>query len=266
MNEKKVVRRTATVALGVLCIILLAGTVGAVSYYNNIINEKNNAYSSYVSNHSYSNADVNVLNSTYQDYASNHSHSNSEFNTVQSDYNIYENSHGYSDSDYDTLSSNYQDYKSAHSHSNTDYDAVNSQLASANAEKSNLQTWLNGNATALANANAIVNLQVSTIWVNSQTVGQDSGGFGISYYYWTFSASYAGYIVVNVHSSTTTSTAIQVIYNAYGVNYNTQFTNIGTSGVRVFPVLPTSNIQIGVGNGNLLPGGATETVTITYYY
>jgi hypothetical protein len=86
-----------------------------------------------------------------------------------------------------------------------------------------------------------------------------------SYTYWTFSASYAGYVSVYVQSSTSGATYVEVIYSAYGVSYDNQI-GVGSGGYSVtFPILPSSNIEIGVGNSNLI-NGATETVTITYYY
>ena len=36
MGEKKLVSRNIVIVLGVLCILLLAGTVGAVIYFNNV--------------------------------------------------------------------------------------------------------------------------------------------------------------------------------------------------------------------------------------
>jgi predicted PurR-regulated permease PerM len=112
----------------------------------------------------------------------------------------------------------------------------------------------------MSDLNSIINLQKSTVWVNDQTVSQPAS----SYTYWTVSADYAGYISVQVQTSTTTNTYVRVRWSAYGVNYDQQIT-VGTSGTAVFPVLPCSNIEIRVGNSNLV-NGASETVTITYHY
>jgi predicted PurR-regulated permease PerM len=112
----------------------------------------------------------------------------------------------------------------------------------------------------VSDLNSIINLEKSTVWVNDQTVSQPAS----SYTYWTVSADYAGYISVQVQTSTTTNTYVRVIWSAYGVNYDHQIT-VGTSGTAVFPVLPCSNIEIRVGNSNIV-NGATETVTITYHY
>jgi hypothetical protein len=118
---------------------------------------------------------------------------------------------------------------------------------------------LSGNITQKNQLQDIVNLAKSTTWVNSQTVSQPAN----SYSNWTVSASYAGYVSVCVQSSTTDTTYVRVIYSSHGVNYDNQI-SVGVSGTAVFPILPAS-IEIRVGNTDLL-NGATETVTITYYY
>jgi hypothetical protein len=128
----------------------------------------------------------------------------------------------------------------------------------------------------------IANLDKSTTWVNDTTVTQTAN----NYTSWSFSARYAGYVSVNVQSSTTNNTYARVIYSAYGVDYDNTIT-VGTSGTATFPVLPAFImymtpsiigsiltpsinaigyfIEIRVGNTNLV-NGATENVTITYYY
>lgn len=143
MSEKEVVRRTTAIVLGILCIILLIGTVGAVIFYNNVVNDKNAAYSSYVSSHTHANSDFDSLNSDYNSYKTTHSHPDSEYNALQSTLLSL-------NSTYNSLSSTYDEYKNAHSHTDSDYNTVTSQLASANTQISNLQAWLNGNITALA--------------------------------------------------------------------------------------------------------------------
>ena len=112
----------------------------------------------------------------------------------------------------------------------------------------------------ISDLTSIVNLAKSTVWVNNQIVNQPHN----SYTFWTFSASYAGYVSVNVQTSTTDKTYVQVIYSSHGVSYNNQI-GVGTGGKVVFPILPSSSIEIRVGNTNWI-SGATETVTITYYY
>ena len=129
--------------------------------------------------------------------------------------------------------------------------AVN--LTTANSQIASLQDQISA-------FNAIGNLSVFSVWVNNQTVSQTAGNYTV----WSESASYAGYVLIQVSSSTASVTYANVTYSSHGVNYNTQ-TNVGTSGTAYFPILPSSNINVAVGNG-LNSGSATENVTITYYY
>ena len=146
----------------------------------------------------------------------------------------------------------YNGYVSTHSHTDSDYNSLSTQ-------NTNLQNQVNDLTNTLY-------LDNSTIWVNDQTVNQTAMGYS----YWTFSPSYAGYVSVNVLSSTSDLTYVRVIYSSLGVSYDNK-TYVGSGGTAVFPVLPTNlvpmawGIQIGVGNSNL-DYGATETVTVTYHY
>jgi hypothetical protein len=135
-----------------------------------------------------------------------------------------------------------------------DYNTLNSQYNTLVGQYNTLlsQYASQANITYLAD---------SQIWVNSYALNQPAG----NYSYWNESASYAGYVIVNVQSSTTNNTYAEVTYNSsYGVSYG-QAIIVGTSGTAAFPILPSTNIQVGVGNTNLLEE-ANETVTITYYY
>jgi hypothetical protein len=110
--------------------------------------------------------------------------------------------------------------------------------------------------------NDTVNLGKSTVWVNAQKNTQPPGNFGFAYTSWNFSASYAGYVTVNI-SSASLSIYVDLIYSSHGIVYSREV-NVGTRGTAVFPVLPAT-ITIEVGNRDLVLS-ATETTTITYYY
>jgi len=197
MSEKKVVGRNVVIALGIICVILAVGLVGAVANYTSIISGKDNT-------------------------------------VTAKDSQI-------ADKD-DTISS-----------LNSQIASQDSQISSLNSQASSLQNQVN-------DLNAIANLAKSTVWVNDETVSQPAG----SYSYWIRSASYAGYVVVVVHSSTTSGTGVRVIYSSHGVSYD-NLLGVGSGGTAVFPILPSLNIEIRVGNSNWFDG-ATETVTITYHY
>jgi hypothetical protein len=130
-------------------------------------------------------------------------------------------------------------YVSVHHHTDSDYDSFISW-----------NTYLNN----------VVNLNNSGVWESNRTVDEPAGAYGS----FTYSPNYAGYISVNVESSTSHDTYVEVIYSAYGVNYDNRTHTGFSSGIFVYPVLPTSSLEVRVGNFDTV--GATEIVTITYYY
>jgi hypothetical protein len=134
------------------------------------------------------------------------------------------------------LNATYNSYVSSHSHTNSEYD----------------------------NLNSIIELKQSTVVATDKTVSQANS----QYYNFSLSANYAGYVVVTVESSTVAGTWVQVSYSSHGLNYNQAYTGsqaISVGNSAIFPILP-STVTIGVGNGLIFGSGATETVTITYYY
>jgi predicted PurR-regulated permease PerM len=64
MSEKKVVSRNTVVALGIVCIILAVGLVGAVANYTSIISEKENTIASLNSEITSLQNQINDLNAT----------------------------------------------------------------------------------------------------------------------------------------------------------------------------------------------------------
>jgi DNA-binding transcriptional ArsR family regulator len=140
----------------------------------------------------------------------------------------------------------------------------------------------------LASLIEIAALAKSTVWVNNQTTGQTAG----KYTSWTFSAQFAGFIVVHT-KSTTNNTWVRVIYTTTlllgnGTTlvypYDSQIDVKSYDEDTVFPFLPGSAnlfyflssgtepsynlpiyVEIEVGNTNTTDN-ATENVSITYYY
>nr|WP_011264485.1 hypothetical protein [Sulfolobus neozealandicus]CAH89331.1 hypothetical protein [Sulfolobus neozealandicus] len=107
----------------------------------------------------------------------------------------------------------------------------------------------------------IVNLQNSdTLWQNYPA--QEGPGGSFEFY---FTANYAGYVIVDVVSSSTSNTWVQIEINnpSTGTIESQQYT-VGYSGTVYFPVLP-GTVYIYIGNSNLI-NGASQTVTITYVY
>ena len=257
MAEKKLVNRNIVITLGLLCLILVATTVGTAIYYNNMNvtysrmhTHVDSEFASLAAQIATANDNISSLNnqlSTLQSELANKSAQSTDLQTQVSTLTSqlkYENS---------TISTIEDYYNSLIYVLNTQVHDTAIELTTANTQIASLQDQINA-------LNAIGNLSVSTIWVNNQTVSQQAG----NYSFWTESAIYAGYVSIQVASSTTGTTYANVTYSSHGVNYNNQI-NIGTSGIAYFPILPASNITVAVGN-SLQTGNATEIVTIRYYY
>lgn len=61
MSEKKVPSRGIAVGLGMVCVVLVAGLVGAIAYYTTMTNDRNASYNSYVSDHHHSDSEYDAL-------------------------------------------------------------------------------------------------------------------------------------------------------------------------------------------------------------
>ena len=134
------------------------------------------------------------------------------------------------------------------------YSSLNSKYSTLESNYSSLQS----NYSYLQ---SIVSLSQTETLENSQTISQPAG----YYTYYTFNISYAGYITVDVSSSTTSNTWVEIVgYSSNGISYNSGQLTVGYSGTVSYPVLP-GTVQVEIGNSNLF-SGATETVTITYTY
>jgi len=231
-SKKRVVGINTAIAL-IIVVVLLAAVLGySMYYYTAEINSKNNTLSS-------TNNELNSKNSTIQSL-------NLQINTLNSEIS--------------SLNNQITNLKAQLNTSNGTIQSLNSEISSLNNQITNLKAQLNTSNGTIANLQEILSLSGTTVEINSQTISQPAG----YYTYWTLSIPYAGYIVVEVLSSTSTNTYAIVSWSSYGVNYSDSVT-VGSSGTVNFPVLPSSNVVVGVGNSDLIIG-ATETVTILYYY
>jgi len=259
-QEKKVVGRNVAIALGIICIIVAVGLVGAIANYTSIISGKDNTIATRDSQmqtltnqknqlQTWLSGNETLVNQTETWLDENKtllSWTQTWLNANMTLYNNYVANHHYSDSDYNSLI--------------TQITNLQNQVSSLNSTINSLNTQITNLQNQVADLTNIVNLVKNTTWVDDQTVSQPAN----SYTSWTFSASYAGYVSVWVQTSSATDTRVRVIYSSHGVDYDGEI-GVGSSGTAVFPLLPSSNIEIRVGNHNLV-SGATETVTITYYY
>jgi hypothetical protein len=161
------------------------------------------------------------------------------------------------DSAYNDKTSEFNTYAANHSHNNTEYDAF-SDANRLLQEYMMTHTHTDSDYTSL---NAAVNLERNAIWTFNQIISQPADSYTS---FNPFHASYAGYVSVDVQSSTTNNTYVQVIWSSYGVSFDQKIV-VDTNGTANFPILPASNIDIRIGNSNIF-NGATENVTATYYY
>ncbi|MGD0978725.1 MAG: hypothetical protein ABR962_06235 [Candidatus Bathyarchaeia archaeon] len=143
-------------------------------------------------------------------------------------------------------SSYFNSYVLTHGHSNADYDALQNQVN---------------------DLNDIVNLTKSTGWVNNLTISNAVGNV-VSWKPST-SVSYAGYVAVQVSSLTgNNNTFVEMIFSSTIFSSGTYNADVGqpvgVSGTVVFPVLPTTNLEVKIGTSD--GSAATETVTIVYFY
>ena len=81
MSEKKMVRRSVAMALGIICVVVVAGLAGAFAYY---VNDKNNTISSLTSQVSSKDSQISQLNSQILDEYSQISQLNSNVTSLQS--------------------------------------------------------------------------------------------------------------------------------------------------------------------------------------
>lgn len=182
----------------------------------------------------------------YFNYVSAHTHSNSEYNNLSNsaspntsnssayaDLNAYISTHIYNNSEYNDLKSYLDNYVSMYSHNNSDYGHLQSML----------------------------NLKLTQIIVDNLTITGSAGTFHTE----TFPVQYAGFILVNLTSSTTDQNTVEVNYTSQWLYYDNSVQIVGYSGIAMFPLVPSSNIQVKIGT-SVLSAGGTQTFTITYYF
>lgn len=135
-------------------------------------------------------------------------------------------------------------------------DATITSLRSQVAQLQNQISYLQSRVRDLED---IVYLRKYVVWIDKMVVNQPAG----YYTYWRFNADYAGYVVVEVHSSTTTNTYVRVTVESSITTYSVRV-EVGSRGRAIVPVLP-GTVEVRVGNTNRYTG-ATHTVSVTYYY
>ena len=133
------------------------------------------------------------------------------------------------------------------------------------------QTWLTGNETLLnqirdnnTGLQSILNLNESTVLLNNYTIDGAPYGEG-----WNYSFNYAGYLLVSAVS--TIGGTIELSYTFQSLNYDSQM-DFGGNGTAIFPVLPSSTVELQVAYTGPIPLASDITVPLvttinaTYYY
>jgi hypothetical protein len=134
-------------------------------------------------------------------------------------------------SQFTSLNTTHQAYVDTHSHTDTEVDELNKII---NLEKSEV---LQDNLTFIQNPSDTVTFQ--------------------------YAKQYAGYLEVRVNSTSIT-TFVTVQYDAFEFSFDeTQV--VGRGGLAVFPLLPSDEIEVIIGNNNFMQD-ATITIHITYHY
>ncbi len=138
------------------------------------------------------------------------------------------------------LNSTFDEYVATHQYTDAEYLALQDQIR---------------------NLTDILTLQEQRVLLNHYDVNQPAGGYN----HWAFTdINHTGYFRITIHSSTTAKAYARVVYTFNGTTWELSKT-LGTAGAADFPVLPSSSIEVGIGNTNIHDPAAHD-VSIVYYY
>lgn len=266
-KPKKMVGMGAIAAL-LIVVVLLGAALGYVYYSDtNTINSKDKAISSLNTEMSSKNSTMGSLNSTITSLNSQITTLNSEKANLQAQLSSSNTTKASLQSQISSLDNQLGADNETIATIQLQVAGLENMLNVANASIASLQTQIGSLDTQISNLESqvssleqITSLGANTYEVNDYTISQAAG----YYTYWTLNFQYAGYVEVDIQSSTTTNTYAIVKWSADGISYDKSIT-VGQSGLANFPVLPSSSVTVGVGNSNLI-SGATETVTVIYFY
>jgi hypothetical protein len=133
-------------------------------------------------------------------------------------------------------------------------------MESANNKISNLQNENSFLKSQIDGLNNIANLSEIDLWKWAANISQPP----MSNYSWSFSASYAGYllIILNVYQNSTNNVYIRLVWSYKNVvNYD----NTTYGGVVKCAILPCPNVTITIGNSDASKGLSGEAY-IQYIY
>jgi hypothetical protein len=150
---------------------------------------------------------------------------------------------------------------------NSQNTTIVSQSQQIVALQSSLQQATSGNVEEIAYLEDYVSELLNVVYMNASSYLLLNQGVALvaneSVTVWSDYMTYAGYVTVQVQSSSNTTYA-QVVYSTYGVDYD-ETKVVGTGGAVSFPVLPASIVEVKLGNTEA-SSSVEATVTAVYVY
>jgi DNA-binding transcriptional ArsR family regulator len=255
-KTKRVIGRSVAIALGIICILLIASMGGVLAYYSAIINDKEKGLGS--ANKTISQLNTNITNLQNQD-----KQLQTWLDGNETLLNQTEANNRSLQSQIDTLNSN----------------ATNLQNQLNNFHIGNTENSTIWVSNEIVDTNENVTGHLIRINLGNGSVQQTTENVSVtmlSWQSWFMYVPSAGYVLIRVSSNNnSTYVRLETFYRlnitATNIFNNTniffpqasyQF-DVGFGGTVVFPVSSTSMLEIFVGSSI---GEATLTVTITYYY
>jgi prefoldin subunit 5 len=209
MSERKMVRRSVSVVLGIICIILTAFLGGTMAYYTLAISDRDNTIAG-------KNNQIDSLNSQISQLRSNVT---SLWAWLDGNESLLRQTETWLDGNitaYNSLQSTYNIYVNDHSHANEEYQNLQNQIASLQSQITNLQNQLN----SLGTGTLSIIFSNPSVWVNKTVVVQ--GALAIPAFlpweiplwnYLLVSSNYTSFIGVLWNGAVPNSSQVQI----YGV-------------------------------------------------
>ncbi len=141
---------------------------------------------------------------------------------------------------------------------------INSQSGQTSSpNQADLQNQINDLQGTLKELYNVLYLNASSLLIPSQSFTLDANSTINIWGQTETPLIYAGVVTVQVSSSTSSTTFVELSYNSFGVVYDTQI-KVGNSGTASFPILPGA-VTISLGNTDT-NGTVTGNVAATYVY
>jgi uncharacterized coiled-coil protein SlyX len=229
-TEKKMVRRSVAIALGIICIILFVGVVAAFGYY---IPEKDITISSRDNT-------ISCLNSQIVD---------DNFTIGELDGRISEQN------------STIFELNSLLSSANSQISQLNSIITDMQTQITDIQAQIKRLNDTVNQLNDTVNLKLGQFWMSGLWNASQSGNsVGLGGILNKPQVPYAGYVKFQIEPYN--NVYAMALYSSMGFDFNYEVP-FNANGTAIIPVLPTNFITIGVEN---LTIGTAYSWSVTYYY